>query len=244
MSIRSPKRKRENNLGYNFDTKRLVFCYRKLKHVELGARKFAPNFDKEVIEESENNLEELKDVFISYALDLNNPLSEDYFKSNKAEIFASLFRILKEKDLLEEAVAEVACLIIHKRKDEKIISDYEAHLRYYLNHPEVHHEYKFTTRNSFKDIEDSVRPIYNKLLHVLENKGNLKVTEKEEIDKLVEDLKKYDEKFIIRAVVLEDFFNSEEGSKLSNEDKIAVSLKVGALDISSLSYYNEDGNLV
>ena len=39
---------------------------------------------------------------------------------------------------------------------KKIISDYEAHLRYYLNHPEIHHEYKFTIRNSFKDIEDTM----------------------------------------------------------------------------------------
>ena len=238
------KKKKENNLGYNFDTKRLISCYRELKYTELGARKFAPNFDEAVREESGDNIEELKNYFISYALEIYPSVPKDYPCSNKVGIFASLFRILKEKGLLEEAVAEVACLIIHKRKDEKIISDYEAHLRYYLNHLEIHHEYKFTIRNSFKDIEDVVKPYYNKLLYVLKNKGNLKVTEKEEIDKLVEVLKKYDEKFIIRAVVLEDFFNSEEGSKLSNEDKIVMSLKVGALDTSSLSYYNEDGNLV
>ena len=63
------------------------------------------------------------------------------------------------------------------------------------------------------------------------------------IDKLIEDLKKYDENLYIRAVVLEDFFSSEEGSKLSDEDKIAISLKVGALDTSSIHYYDEDGNL-
>lgn len=237
------KKKKENNLGYNFDTKRLIFCYRELKYTELGAHKFAPNFDEVVREESGDNIEELKNNFISYALEVCSSISKGYSCSNRAGIFASLFRILKEKDLLEETIAEVACLIIHKRKDEKIISGYEAHLRYYLNHPEVHHEYKFTIRNSFKDIEDVAKPMYNKLLYVLKSRGNLKVTEKEEIDRLVEDLKKYDEKFIIRSVVLEDFFNSEEGSKLSNEDKIVMSLKVGALDTSSLSYYNEDGNI-
>ena len=73
---------------------------------------------------------------------------------------------------------------------KKIISDYEAHLRYYLNHPEIHHEYKFTIRNSFKDIEDVAKPMYNKLLYVLKSRGNLKVTEKEEIDRLSRRFKK------------------------------------------------------
>ena len=149
------KKKKENNLGYNFDTKRLIFCYRELKYTELGARKFAPNFDEAVREESGDNPEELKQVFISYIYDMKSPLSDEYFYSNRAGIFASLFRILKEKGLLEEAIGEVACLTIHGRKDEKIISDYEAHLRYYLNHPEIHNEYKFTIRNSFKDIEET-----------------------------------------------------------------------------------------
>ena len=64
--MKKVKLKKENNLGYNFDTKRLVFCYRELKYMELGVRKFAPNFDKAVMEESGNNTEELKDAFISY----------------------------------------------------------------------------------------------------------------------------------------------------------------------------------
>ena len=113
------KKKKENNLGYNFDTKRLIFCYRELKYIELGARKFAPNFDEAVREESGDNIEELKNNFISYAIEMYSSVPKDYPCSNRVGIFASLFRILKEKGLLEETIAEVACLIIHKRKDEK-----------------------------------------------------------------------------------------------------------------------------
>ena len=164
--INQKKKIKENNLGYNFDTKRLIFCYRKLKYMELGARKFAPNFDEAVREESGDNPEELKSAFISYALDMKSPLPNEYFYSNKAGIFASLFRILKEKDLLEETIAEVACLIIHGIKDEKIIFDYTSHLNYYINHPEIHNEYKHTKRNYLKDIEEFAKPIYNKLFHI------------------------------------------------------------------------------
>ena len=235
---------KENNLGYNFDTKRLIFCYRKLKYMELGARKFAPNFDDAVRGESGDNPEELKSAFISYIYDMKSPLPDEYFHSNKAGIFASLFRILKEKDLLEEAIAEVACLTIHGRKDEKIIDEYASHLRYYINHPEIHNEYKHTKRNWLKDIEEFVKPICDKLFHVLENKGHLKVTEKEDINKLLEDLKEHDKKFYIRSVVLEDFFNSEAGKKLREEEKIEMALRVGALDTKSIYYYDEEGNLV
>ena len=242
--MKEVKLKKENNLGYNFDTKRLISCYRGLKFIELGARKFAPNFDKAVMEESGDNIEELKSVFVSYALDLDSPLPEDYSRSTRAGIFASLFRILKEKDLLEEAIAEVVCLKLKGNKDKNTIEDYTSHLRYYINHPEIHNEYKLTARNFFKDTEEFLRPTYNKILHILKNKGNLKATEKEDIDKLVEDLKKYDEKFIIRAVALEDFFNSEEGFKLSLNEKIGIALKVGALDTNSVRYHDENGNMI
>ena len=91
------KKKKENNLGYNFDTKRLIFCYRELKYTELGARKFAPNFDEAVREESGYNIEELKNNFISYALEMYSLIPKDYPYNNMVGIFASLFRILKEK---------------------------------------------------------------------------------------------------------------------------------------------------
>lgn len=244
MTKTEQKRKKENNLGYNFDTKRLIFCYRELKSIERGAHKFAPNFDEAVREESGSNPEELRKAFINYVSDISSPLPDEYFYSNKAGIFASLFRILKEKGLLEEAIAEIVCLLIHRRKDEKIIDEYASHLRYYINHPEIHNEYKYTKRNYLKDIEEAIKPIRNKLFHVLENKGNLKITEKEEINKLLEDLKEYDKKFYIRSVVLEDFFNSEKGKKLREEEKIEMALRVGALDSKSIHYYDEEGNLI
>lgn len=238
---RKRRKKKENNLGCTWETIYLVSQYRILKSIERGARKFSQNFDKATLEELNRDYKLAQDIFISYALDKNPSLIEDCFESNKVGIFASLYRILEKEDLLDEAIASLVCLKLNGNKNKDTIKNYASHLRYYLNHPEIHHEYK-SRRNLIQNVEGA-KPYYNKLLHVLENKGNLKVTEKEEIDKLVEDLKKYDEKFIIRAVVLEDFFNSEEGSKLSNEDKIFISLKVGSLDISSLSYYKEDGNL-
>jgi hypothetical protein len=85
-----------------------------------------------------------------------------------------------------------------------------------------------------------ISPLCKKLSYILENKGNLKIQEKEEIDKLVEDLRDKDKNFLIRSLVLENFFNS---SKLSEAEKVDTALKVGALKLD-LKFYDEKGYLV
>lgn len=242
MKQERKRRKKESNLGCIWETVNLVSRYRIFKSIEWGAHKFAPNFDEATLEEINGDYKLAQDLFINYALDMEHPLPNDYFKSNKAGIFASLYRILEKEDLLLETIAIVVCLWLKGNRDESVVKDYEAHLRYYINHPEIRHEYK-GNKIFMQNIEEA-KPIYNKLLHILKNKGNLKIKEKEDVEKLVEDLKKYDEKFIIRTIVLEDFFNFEKGSKLSLDEKINIALKVGALDTNSICYYDEDGNMI
>ena len=88
--------------------------------------------------------------------------------------------------------------------------------------------------------KEVITPLCKKLFHILKNKGNLKIQEKEEVDKLIEDLKEKDKKFLIRSLVLEDFFKLAD---LSESEKIDIALKVGALELD-LKYYDEKGYLV
>ena len=88
--------------------------------------------------------------------------------------------------------------------------------------------------------KEVITPLCKKLFHILKNKGNLKIQEKEEVDKLIEDLKEKDKNFLIRSLVLEDFFKLAD---LSEPEKIDMALKVGALELD-LKYYDEKGYLV
>ena len=88
--------------------------------------------------------------------------------------------------------------------------------------------------------KEVITPLCKKLFHILKNKGNLKIQEKEEVDKLIEDLKEKDKNFLIRSLVLEDFFKLAD---LSESEKIDIALKVGALELD-LKYYDEKGYLV
>ena len=88
--------------------------------------------------------------------------------------------------------------------------------------------------------KEVIIPLCKKLFHILKNKGNLKIQEKEEVDKLIEDLKEKDKNFLIRSLVLEDFFKLAD---LSESEKIDIALKVGALELD-LKYYDEEGYLV
>ncbi len=88
--------------------------------------------------------------------------------------------------------------------------------------------------------KEVITPLCKKLFHILKNKGNLKIQEKEEVDKLIEDLKEKDKNFLIRSLVLEDFFKLAD---LSEPEKIDIALKVGALELD-LKYYDEEGYLV
>lgn len=241
--MKTQKRKKENNLGYSWDTKFLIFLYREFKFMERGARKFSPTY-KEALKE---NLQLVKDKFISYSLDIvsekNSPYKDN--GSNENGEWASLFRRLEKEDLIAEATAEIAYIrLFHKEPTEEEIEKYAAHLRYYFHHSEIHHEYKLTKRNYVKDIFEEIKPTYDKLMSILQRKGNVKEIEKEEIEELYKFLKEEDNDFAIRSVILEDFFKSEEGFKLSEEAKIEIALKLGALDKSCLNYYGEDGNLV
>lgn len=88
--------------------------------------------------------------------------------------------------------------------------------------------------------KEVITPLCKKLFHILKNKGNLKIQEKEEVDKLIEDLKEKDKNFLIRSLVLEDFFKL---INLSESEKIDIALKVGALKLD-LKFYDEKGYLV
>ena len=88
--------------------------------------------------------------------------------------------------------------------------------------------------------KEVITPLCKKLFHILKNKGNLKIQEKEEVDKLIEDLKEKDKNFLIRSLVLEDFFKLAD---LSESEKIDIALKVGVLELD-LKYYDEKGYLV
>ena len=88
--------------------------------------------------------------------------------------------------------------------------------------------------------KETISPICKKLSHILESKGNLKIQEKEEVDRLIEELKEKDKNLLMRSLVLEDFFNSHD---LSEPEKIDIALKVGALKFD-VKYYDEKGYLV
>ena len=100
------------------------------------------------------------------------------------------------------------------------------------------------TEDYIKEVQEYSKeviiPLCKKLFHILKNKGNLKIQEKEEVDKLIEDLKEKDKNFLIRSLVLEDFFKLGD---LSEPEKIDIALKVGALELD-LKYYDEKGYLV
>ena len=100
------------------------------------------------------------------------------------------------------------------------------------------------TEDYIKEVQEYskevITPLCKKLFHILKNKGNLKIQEKEEVDKLIEDLKEKDKNFLIRSLVLEDFFKLVD---LSEPEKIDIALKVGALELD-LKYYDEEGYLV
>lgn len=144
MRKTNKRKKTEINLGCTWETKYLVSQYRILRALERGARKFAPNFEEPTRKEIAGDYKLAKDMFISFAYSayLNNSLSSlDYIHSNSLGIQAALFRILRDNDLLEDAVAELVCLELNESKEK--IKKYGAHLRFYLNHPEVMKHYKF-----------------------------------------------------------------------------------------------------
>ena len=95
-----------------------------------------------------------------------------------------------------------------------------------------------------KYIQEVILPLYEKVLYVLENRRKLREHEMGYINSLIEKLKERDKNFNIRQMALEDFFNSEAGKKLREEDKIEIALKTGALDARDLSFFNNEGNLV
>ena len=143
----TPKRKKEINLGFNAQTKYLISRYRILKALEHASRKFAKNMDKEVKEELNNDLTLAKTLFIEYAYETheNRLISEeDFLLSNPLAIQSSLYRVLKENDMLEEAVAELVYKELNKGKetDLNVIENYAGYLRYYLSHPEIAKEFK------------------------------------------------------------------------------------------------------
>lgn len=148
--MKKVKKRREINLGCNEETKHLVLRYRILKALERSAHKFAPNLDQAVREEIGENYKLAKDLFINYACKIheNNLLSsEDYLHSNELGILSSLFNILKDNNLLEEAIAEVTYRELGNSKiNEKQIRDYASHLCYYEEHPEIHKEYKLVSK--------------------------------------------------------------------------------------------------
>lgn len=247
--MKDQRKIKENNLGYSWETRVLIALYRKERSLEINARKFASNFDKLVNEELKGDMKLAKTWFIDNAYEVQKNSSikyEEHVSSDKAAIQASLYRILKKEGLLEDAIAELTYWINYggNELNNKIVESYASHLRYYLNHPEIHYEYKLTKRNYVKDIMEVIKPQYDKLISILQRKGHLKETEIKEVEELAKFLKEKDDNFAIRSVILEDFFKSEDGLKLSEEAKIEIALKLGALDKSAIHYYGEDGNLI
>lgn len=68
-----------------------------------------------------------------------------------------------------------------------------------------------------------INPLFNRTVNFL------KYHNKEEALSLFEELREKDKRFLIRGVALEDFFETEKGSRLSESDKIDMALKLGAL---------------
>lgn len=70
-----------------------------------------------------------------------------------------------------------------------------------------------------------INPLIERIVRVLENYN------KEEVLSIIEELKEKDKKFIIREMALEDFFKTEKGSRMDENEKISLVLRVGALSI-------------
>ena len=140
------------NLGLSNETKFLVTRYRVLKALEHVSHKFVKNIDNLILEDMGEDVRGMKDLFISLAFVAhaeNATKSEEYLHSTELSIQSALFRILKEKEELEETVAELVYkeinqLGIEDKVDDKVVESYASHLRYYLNHPEVAKDYKLT----------------------------------------------------------------------------------------------------
>ena len=140
----------QENLDISNETKLLINRYRILKALEHASRKYANDVDNIIIEEMGGNIGEMKNLFISLAfisLADNSIKSQDYLKSLELATQSALFRILKDKGELEEAVAE---LFYREYKgigmedvvNNSIVNKYASHIRYYLNHPEIKKDYK------------------------------------------------------------------------------------------------------
>jgi hypothetical protein len=140
------------NLGLSNETKFLVTRYRVLKALEHVSHKFVKNIDDLILEDMGEDVRGMKDLFISLefvAHAENATKSEEYLHSTELSIQSALFRILKEKGVLEETVAELVYKEINKlgmdnEVDKEVVEDYAAHLKYCLSHPEVMKEYKLT----------------------------------------------------------------------------------------------------
>lgn len=148
--MKKVKKRREINLGCNEETKHLILRYRILKALERSAHRFAPNLDQAVKEEIGENYILAKDLFVNYAVKIheNNLLaSEEYLHSNELGILSSLFKILKDNNLLEKAIAEVTCKELgNLEMNEEQVNEYASHLCYYEAHPEIHKEYKLVSK--------------------------------------------------------------------------------------------------
>ena len=78
----------------------------------------------------------------------NNSISSpDYLQSKELAIQSALFRILKERDELENAIAEITYRELNyigpdERVDDEVVNDYASHLRYCINNPKAMRDYK------------------------------------------------------------------------------------------------------
>lgn len=143
------KRKKENNLGFSPDTYFLVNQYRIIKFLERASHRiksdFNPFLDKCTDEEYTNN-SELKDTFISYIYHSESEEGRkvEYLRSNQLLYLGSLYRVCQKRGILEDSIAKYVYEVFNpaSKIDRKVVNSYAAHLRYYINHPEIHKEYK------------------------------------------------------------------------------------------------------
>ena len=83
----------------------------------------------------------------------------------------------------------------------------------------------------FKEV---VSPLADKLVDLLSFEGMVKGEQfKKKALELKEELEKKDRRYIIREMALSDFFRTKVGSHYDEDRKLALALRLGALDLES-----------
>lgn len=143
------KRKKENNLGFSQDTYYLVNQYRIIKFLERASHRIKNSYDfdlDEFIEKEFPTNRELKDIFIDfiYYSESEEGYKVEYLKSKQLLHLGSLYRVCQKRGILEDSIAKYVYEVSNSASkiDRKVVNSYAAHLRYYINHPEIHKEYK------------------------------------------------------------------------------------------------------